>query len=100
MLQCPLPCLKTASSAVQSAHPESCGPVIISMATTTVTVCIIEFIAIIAITMVCMRLRNKLHKQPMTSLQVVALPLANVLEINENEAYGTTLAQRMKNDQQ
>lgn len=97
-------CFKTAvtyNSNVQSVNAESCDPVIISMATTMVTVSIIEFIATIAITMVCMQLRNQLHhKQCMTSLQVKGLPLSNILEVNENEAYATTLAHRMKNDKQ
>ena len=70
----------------------SCHPVVIPLATITTTVCILELIAIISITIVSLRLKNKLLKQGIASERVRDPPMPMKLEVNENEAYATTLA--------
>ena len=76
----------------------ACNPVVIPLATITMTVCILELIAIISITMVSLSLKNKLQKQSVVSSQAKGHPLHVKLEVQENEAYATTLACHTKHN--
>lgn len=67
-----------------------CDPVVISVATMAFTMCTLEFIAIISITVVCIKQKTKFRKQ----LQVQS-PLSSNFEIKNNEAYETILVQSL-----
>ena len=80
------------------------------MATAMATACIIEFAVITALIMMCLWLKNRLSKKHTLPLQARGLSLPSpieidgnksygfqptVVEVRENEAYGTNFAHRI-----